>query len=206
MGIDASKIKKTGRENPLVDRFTLNDAGWPANAMQWKSYLGFTQKRCDDNLATMRINKTGAEMQIEVHDGRAKVFIELHGRNGWLTYLFTKHNGTLRPDPSFVFIGQDVETGKRIIEYRDSNNNRERAGWTPKLAKSGERQWYDKEELKEFQRRWKDQKFPDDSLGYCWKFGHSKQTDPMQLNSDTDSVEADTPTEASWLSKLCCWK
>jgi len=84
-----------------------------------------------------------------------------------------------------LFMGQDVKTGKRIIEYRDPSQNRERAGYTPGSEMD---RWYTSEEVAEFSRRWRENDFPDEP-----------GTLPASVKTEETNQEP-----SGWLSKICC--
>jgi len=144
-------------ENSTCDRFALTWVSWAKKKIQWQVY-GFDQKRMGDFIEMEHKGK----IHVKVENGRAKAFTELHGRLVWLTYVYVQTKPTALYDAPqwLLFIGQDVQTGKRIIEHRDPSGNRERAGWTPKSNKND--QFYSKAELDEFKRRWERQAFPQD--------------------------------------------
>jgi len=140
------------RQNPTADRFPLTCVSRLKQAVQWQFY-GFNQKRKGDYV---ELEHRG-NLHVKIQNGRAKAFTELHGRLVWLTYIFVQNKENMfgYVPQWFLFIGQDVLTGKRIIEYRDSSGNREKAGSTSKNST-----FYSKKELTEFKRRWDAQDFP----------------------------------------------
>lgn len=197
--IDKSLMKKDAPDrttNKWVDRFTLHES--LTGGLQWTMLYYFSQIREENGLAaTMKTQALDA--RVEVHNGRAKAFVELHGRKVWLTYIYTQTTPAMfnRNHPQwFLFIGDDAKTGKRVIEYRDASKKRERAGWTPTLGKTGERQFYNNDELKEFQRRWKSQEFPGDNLGYCIKQKEPTASKPSKSNVNVPKDSPESPEKA----------
>jgi len=166
---------------------------------QWNKFIGYSQTRIDGQNATLKITATKDEFRIKVENGRAKAFTELHGRNVWLTYMFTEtvpHKVIPGWDvPKWtLLIGEDVQTGKRIMEFRDPEGRRERAGWTEKRCKD-QRRWYSEDQIAEFRRRWTEEDFSDNpNLGYVTHETKLEDSEP----DDPKPVEPAKPRWKCW--------
>merc|ERR1711964_528870 len=168
--MDARWINKTGfQPNPEGDYFTLaKDVPIIDRRIQWSWAYGFTQTRISDTEATMHHTNAGFDLRITVEEGRAKAYIEMHGRLVWLTYCFVETAGRLDKPQWMLMIGEDVKTKRRVILFLDVNKQkRERAGWNEHHGKDGEPQFYSEAQLKRFAEMWEAQEFPEsDDLGY----------------------------------------
>lgn len=150
---------------PTIDVSTLDQDG---GGMQWsgppfsKGLYGFTQKRIDDFNAEMKmVNGKGTFLRIKVENSQAKAYTELHGRKVRLVYQYVHTAKKLVGDlPEwFLLIGEDVLTGKRIIEFRNKRDQRMRAGWTKKY-KGDKSEFYTAAEIAAFEKRFKDDSYP----------------------------------------------